>query len=618
MRLIQNLRNRRILQIMAAYAAVGWVVLTVVDQLVNQSVLPEVVYLVALVWFMGGLGFAAVTGWYHGEKGHQALTRPEAVLLVLVSIGTLAATYTTVRGYRERQTVAGVLDAATGMDARRLAVLYFEDRSPDGDMAFLADGLTEDLIAELGRVRGLELVSRNGTIQYRGSDLPADSVARLLGAGTFVQGSVELRREEVRVEVALLDAESGATIERGSFDLPSTEVSALKAELEGEVSRFLRTWLGEEIRLRSSRSGAVGDAAWILAQRAERAVKDGQTRFIEDDEDGGNALFARADSLFSQAQQLEPGWAEPVVRRGRLLYDRARMERDVADADDMMGAATALLEQGLQIEPRNADALEARGMIRYWRWLMALEPDHDAAERLLDSAEKDLLAATDINPLQANAWNVLGHLYYQLDDIVEANLAARRAYEADAFLTSAPDILWRLWSTSYDLENKTQSVQWCDEGRKRFPDNPRFYQCALWNMTSGAEEAGPEAAWTLLGQVAERTPEHDRALTGLQMQVVAAGALARIATEKQDGSLADSARAVLDRSRGDPEVDPTRELLMTQAFVRTLLGDREEAVDLLRQYLTFNPERREGFAQHGHWWWRELRSDPAYQRMIGG
>src|SRR3970040_235591 len=107
MRLIQNLRDRRILQIMAAYAAVAWVVLTVVDQLVDRSVLPEVVYLVALVWFMGGLGFAAVNGWYHGERGHQAVTRPEAVLLVLVSIGTLAATFTTARGYRERQSVAG-------------------------------------------------------------------------------------------------------------------------------------------------------------------------------------------------------------------------------------------------------------------------------------------------------------------------------------------------------------------------------------------------------------------------------------------------------------------------------------------------------------------------------
>jgi TolB-like protein len=617
MRLFQDFRDRRIIQIMASYAAVAWIVLEVVDQLVDRGVLPDIVYLVVLVWVIGGLGLAAVTGWYHGEKGDQAVTRPEVILLGVIALGTLGASVKTVIDYRERQAVAGVLDAATGLDPRRLAVLYFQDFSAGGEMSFLADGLTEDLIDELGGVRGIDVVSRNGTGQYRGSALPADSVARLLGAGTFVEGSVQQRGEDVRVEVALRDAESGVTIERGSFDLPVDSATALRAGLEGEVSRFLRTWLGEEIRLRTGRSRDVSDASWILVQRAERAIKDGKALYEEDDDEGAAVSFDRADDLLAQAQAVEPGWADPLARRGRLAYERARMEGDVLDANDLMTVAVGFLDEGLGIEPRNADALEVRGMVRYWRWLMALEPDHDAAERLLDDAEKDLRAATQINALQANAWNVLGHLYYQLDDIVEANRAAREAYEADAFLTSAPDILWRLWSTSYDLENKTQSRQWCEEGRRRFPDNPRFYQCELWNMTSGATDADPDRAWTLVDEVLRRTPEHERDLTRLQMRVLVAGTLAN-ASGGSDVTLADSARSVLDRSGGDADIDPTRELLMTQAFVRTLLGDDQEAVDLLQRYLTFNPERREGFAQHGHWWWRQLRSDPAYQRMIGG
>jgi len=616
MRLLRDLRERRIIQIIASYAAVAWIALEVVDQLVDRGILPEIVYLVVLVWFFGGLGITAVTGWYHGERGEQAVTRVEMTLLAVIVTGTLGASVKTVLDYRERQVVAGVLDAAGGLDARRLAVLYFEDRSTGEALGYLADALTESLIDELSEVRGIDVVSRNGTGQYRDSGLLGDSVARVLGAGTFVQGSVEDRGGEVRVDVALLDAESGVTIERGSFDLPADSTAALLTGLEEQVTRFLRTWLGEEIRLRTSRAPGVGDAAWILTQRAERAIKDGKARFEEDDDDGARALFDRADSLLARAQETQPDWAEPLVRRGRLAYERGRMEGDVLDADDRMSAAMAFLDEGLRLEQRNADALEVRGMIQYWRWLMGLEPDHARAEALLDAAERDLRTATEIEPLQANAWNVLGHLYYQLDDIVQANLAARQAYEADAFLTSAPDILWRLWSTSYDLENRTQSRQWCEEGRRRFPQNPRFYQCELWNMTSGASEADADAAWALLGQVLERTPEHDRDFTRLQMQVLVAGALAR--ASGGGGTLADSARAVLDRSGGDAQVDPTRELLMTQAFIRTLLGDNQEAVELLQQFLAFNPERREGFAQHGHWWWRELRSDPAYQRMIGG
>ena len=82
---------------------------------------------------------------------------------------------------------------------------------------------------------------------------------------------------------------------------------------------------------------------------------------------------------------------------------------------------------------------------------------------------------------------MLAHFYYQRDDIVEANLAARRAYEADAYHSAADVNLWRLWSSSYDLEVHPQALHWCEEGRRRFPEDPRFVECGLWNMTSKAK-----------------------------------------------------------------------------------------------------------------------------------
>ena len=623
MSFLTSVRERRVIPIVVSYAAAAWIAIEVVDQLVDRGILPDLVYLILLVWFVGGLAAASIIGWNHGEKGDQRFTRGEVSLLGVVIAATLIGTVGTVQSYRAEQAVAGVIDAATGLDPRRLAVLYLEDRSREGELSFMADGLTEGLIDELAMVQGLDVVSRNGSAEYRDSGLRPDSIARLLNAGTYVSGSVERQGEGLRVEVALLDAESGVTIERSSFEQPAVAAEALRAALAEDVARFLRTWLGEEIRLREERLGTVSDAAWVLVQRAERAHKDGQARLDHDDLHAASTLFDRADALLAEAQLLAPEWAEPVVSRGRLIYERSRLERDPLDADDLMREADVFVDQALQIDARNADALEIRGTMKYLRWLFALEPDHDAAERLLDSAEEDLRAATSIQPQQANAWNVLGHLYYQLDDIVEANLAARRAYEADAFLRTAPDILWRLWSTSYDLENRRQSTQWCDEGRARFADNPRFYQCQLWNMTSGATDPEPDAAWTLLEDALSRTPEPARPRARLEMQIVVAGVLARSAQEESSstaspGELADSARAVLGRSRGDAEIDPNRELLLTQAFMRTLLGDNQEAVDLLEEYLTFNPERRQGIAEHGHWWWRELRSDPVFQRMIGG
>ncbi|MBT8488425.1 MAG: hypothetical protein KJO65_06370, partial [Gemmatimonadetes bacterium] len=289
--------------------------------------------------------------------------------------------------------------------------------------------------------------------------------------------------------------------------------------------------------------------------------------------------------------------------------------------EEMMTDAHRLADEALTIDPRNPEALEIRGIVTYLRYLYAMAPDAEAAEQLLADAEEDLRAATRVEPLQANAWNVLGHLYYQVDDIVEANVAARNAYEADAFLEAAPDILWRLWSTSYDLENWTQARQWCEEGRDRFVENPRFYECGLWNMTSGAADPDPDSAWTLRERVMERTPEHEADLSTLHTRVLVAATIGRRAGMEDDPALAqalaDSARTLLGTSRGDASVDAGRDLLVTQAFAYTLLGDNEGAVDLLQEYLTFNPDRRAGFTEHGHWWWRDLRRDPAFGRITG-
>ena len=82
-------------------------------------------------------------------------------------------------------------------------------------------------------------------------------------------------------------------------------------------------------------------------------------------------------------------------------------------------------------------------------------------------------------------------------------------------------------------------------------------------------------------------------------------------------SMPDSARTVLSNSQGNAEIDPIRELDMTRAFAYLLLEDNEAALRELGQYLAANPERREGFAEHGHWWWSSLRNDPGFRLLVG-
>jgi hypothetical protein len=81
--------------------------------------------------------------------------------------------------------------ASTPLDPSSLAVLYFDDFSPGGELEYLANGITEALIQELSRLRPLRVVSRNGVKPFRDPTIPVDSLARILGVGSLVQGSVE-------------------------------------------------------------------------------------------------------------------------------------------------------------------------------------------------------------------------------------------------------------------------------------------------------------------------------------------------------------------------------------------------------------------------------------------
>ncbi len=101
----------------------------------------------------------------------------------------------------------------------RIAVLYFDNLSTDPEIGLIAQGLTEDVIDELSRVHGLQVISPNGVRLYRDHPAPVDSIARVLGVGTVVGGSVSASADVVRVTVRLVDPANGDQLRTQSFEV---------------------------------------------------------------------------------------------------------------------------------------------------------------------------------------------------------------------------------------------------------------------------------------------------------------------------------------------------------------------------------------------------------------
>jgi hypothetical protein len=170
--------------------------------------------------------------------------------------------------------------------------------------------------------------------------------------------------------------------------------------------------------------------------------------------------------------------------------------------------------------------------------------------------------------------------------------------------------VWRLFQSSLDLEDQVEATHWCQEGERRFPDYYRFTECQIWLFSLKGQTPDIPKAWQLLEKFVELSPVSIRPLHQLYGQMLVAMALAR-------AGLADSARAVALRSRGDATIDPTHDLAFYETIVRTFTGDRDEALRLLSTYLAANPQMRASFARDQTWWFKDLRSDPQYRALIG-
>ena len=497
-----------------------------------------------------------------------------------------------------------------GLSPKDVAVLYFEDGSPDRRLGALADGLTEELIGALGSVQQLTVVSRNGVAPYRDGSAPADSVAAVLGAGTLVQGRVEPQGDRLRVTVRLVDGTSGADYKRASFDVPASQALSARDSVVDQVARFLRARIGDEVRLRETRRATRSDAAWSLALQGEKELKAAEALARANDSTGATRVRVRADSLFGRAAGLDPAWAGPLVGRGRATLALAGATASPSEAANWARQALEYAQQAIQREPSNAAALALRGTVRLERWTRHLEPNPKLVGSLLADAEADLKRATALAPTDATAWSALARVYYEKPNLLEATLATRRAYEADAYLANADALLWRLYATAYDTESFLDAAQWCDEGRRRFPTNPAFVRCQLWLFTSSARQPDVPTAWRLVEELRAMTPAKEWPGLGREAQMLAAAAIGR-------AGLKDSADHVLVRARGGPDVDPDRELLTVEAFIRELLGQRDASLELLKQYLVARPEHRQGLAVSQSWWWRGLRADPRFTEMVG-
>jgi serine/threonine-protein kinase len=251
--LLGRLKERKIVQWAIAYLAGAWVLVEATGHVVGLFQWPVVVTEVVTILAFFGLFVALVIAWYHGEKGRQWVSGPELLiiaLLLLISGGVLS-----MLGEGDGALEAPATPASVQVEADKpaIAVLPFDDFSPNPDDAYFANGMHEEIISKLSKIAGLRVISRNSVMQYRENKKATPQVALELGVDFVLEGSARVAGDQVRLTAQLIDARRDEHLWQDDYDqeLSVESLISTQSDIAQRVARAVGAALtqGEQRRI---------------------------------------------------------------------------------------------------------------------------------------------------------------------------------------------------------------------------------------------------------------------------------------------------------------------------------------------------------------------------------
>jgi len=403
--------------------------------------------------------------------------------------GGLSVTPSSVNDFPTQVLWAGA--PATSGIANSIAVLPFANISRDEDIEYFSDGLAEELLNVLSKIRGVQVAARTSAFSFKGKSTTIPEIGQILNVASIVEGSIRMVGERIRIAVQLVNVADGFQLWSETYDRTMDDIFAVQDDIAQSVLEEIRTRLeGEENREKVSKK-AISDVADAVRGRAsdpeaQRLMLLGRyflDRTTRDD-------TTKAIGYFQQALRLDPTFALCWAELGRAFsveagrgwtdvragYSRSRdaalravaLEPALAEGHAQLGriqiahdwdwkGAEASYQKALELAPGNSSVLDGASVLMYK--LGRIEEALDLARRVLAQ-----------DPLSAAFWHNLGLIAHAAGLLNESEHAYRRALElapqrivSGALLSLVlmdegrieegleqselePDEFWRLWA----------------------------------------------------------------------------------------------------------------------------------------------------------------------------
>lgn len=293
-----------------------------------------------------------------------------------------------------------------------VAVLPFSNLSADSGQDYFADGLTEDLITDLAKLSGLDVIARNSVFAYKGKPLVLADVGRNLGVRFVVEGSVRRSDEQIRVNAQLIDIATGDNLWANRFDRRVAEVFAVQEEMAREVAKALGVKPSATESERMARPPTANLEAYDYYLRAEQAARS-----------GGGAGLREAPVLYEKAEELDPAFAEAFAADARTsVYVWRSAFDDIIQSALARKRAYEKASRALEVDPDLSSPYALLGIMQ------VIDRHYEEA---IASAER----AVAIGPGNAEAHIALGYVQLFAGNHAEAANAVEMALRLDPNLS---------------------------------------------------------------------------------------------------------------------------------------------------------------------------------------
>ena len=429
MSFIEELKRRNVFRIAVAYLVSAWVALQLADIVLESIEAPN--WVIQAVMLAIGLGFplALVFAWAfemtpEGIKKEKDVDRSQSIthqtgqklnrgIIVALSIAVVLLLFDRFvpMGSREQPAVEPAARPAAAEQAKSIAVLPFVNMSSDTEQEYFSDGISEEILNSLARVKELKVAGRTSSFAFKGQNQDLRQIGETLGVDHILEGSVRKSGTKVRITAQLIQVDDGFHLWSDTYDREMDDIFAIQDEISTAILTELKAHLlvGEQITVTTARADSEAYDLYLLAKQ-RMYERTGPT-------------IQSAAELLDRAIAIDDTYAPAYAQRGitTLLLSEGSGTYGEIPHEQAQSQGKLYLDKALDLDPELAEAWAGLGLyyiggLTADSWQQAIEP---------------LQKALALNPGLINASNWLNNAYQALGKPAKAREVVMNMIERD-------------------------------------------------------------------------------------------------------------------------------------------------------------------------------------------